>query len=177
MLIRVEQEATVELARIAEHFDEKLQLAIDYETRAFQSIADERLLLTTTTPGKKTMTKQEVVFGARMTEFEQLVEREEAEIEALWREWEKVQVETVCLALEVLGPKEVAVADEEKSVIAPEKVKGANQRYSEQEETLKNATEELAAIEISANEVTSRTLKTLKEQQEVSSHSPRPCHS
>ena len=171
VLARVEHDANVELAEVVDDFEEKLQLAIDYETRAFQSIADERLLITTLSPGKKPLKKEEVVFGERMKEFEHTVRDEEIAIEALWREWKKVQIETICLALEVLGPSEVVV-EEGAAVVAPQRVAAAVQCYSQRGDALKVALEKLTAVQSSAKKVVSRTLKTLKDQQEVSSTCP-----
>ena len=55
MLSQVGGDANKELAQVVEEFEEKLQLALEYETRAFQSIADERLLITTISPPSNSM--------------------------------------------------------------------------------------------------------------------------
>ena len=167
VLTGVEHDANVELSQVVEDFEEKLQLALDYETRAFQSIGDERLLITTLSPGKKPLKKEEVVFGERMKEFEHIVRDEKIAIKALWREWEEVQIETVCLALEVLGPSGVAL-EGQAAVIAPQRVAAAVQCYSQHGDALKAALEKITAVQGSAKKVMSRTLKTLKAQQEVS---------
>ena len=156
-----------ELAQVVEEFEEKLQLALEYETRAFQSIADERLLITTLSPKTKAVKKREVVFGERMQDFRQIVEEEEAVIESLWRQWEEIQIETVCLAFEVLGSNGVILNEEDRSVIAPEKIDGAIQCYTQHQDTLRNALDKMTAMEGSAKNVTSQTIKTLRAQQKV----------
>ena len=169
MLNEVEHDANAELVHVVEDFEEKLQLALDYETRAFQSIADERLLITTLSPEKKAMREEEVVFGERMKEFQHVMEKEEAIIEALWREWEEIQIEMVCLALEVLGPEDVTLEEEKASAITPQKVAGAVHCYLQHQDAFNETLDKTAAIQNSVKKVTSRTLKTLRDQQEVRS--------
>jgi hypothetical protein len=169
VLTEVERDAQVELAQVVEDFEEKLQLALDYETRAFQSIAEERLLITTLSPERKVVKKEEVIFEDRMQGFQQLVEEEEKVLESLWQEWTEIQTETVCLALEVLGPDEVAIDEEIMSVVTPEKVDGAIQCHAQHQDAFKDALEKMVSMQKSIQIVTSRTLKTLKDQQEVRS--------
>jgi hypothetical protein len=169
VLSQVGGDASKELAQVVEEFEEKLQLALEYETRAFQSIADERLLITTLSPKTKAVKKREVVFGERMQEFRQIVEEEEAVIESLWRQWEEIQIETVCLAFEVLGSNGVALKEEDRSVIAPEKIDGAIQCYTQHQDALRNTLDKMTAMGGSAKNVTSQTIKTLRAQQKVKS--------
>ena len=176
MLTAVEHDATEGLAQAVEDFEQKLQLASDYETRAFQSIADERLLITTHSSEKEILTKQEFVFGERMKNFEHIVVNEEVAIKALWQEWEKVRIETVCLAFEVLGPSEIILKGEElelgQSLVAREKATLSVQCYSQHEDALKATLMEMAAIQSSAKRITAGTLGILKDQQEVSACCP-----
>jgi hypothetical protein len=169
VLTEVEGDANVELAQVVEEFEEKLQLALDYETRAFQSIVEERLLITTLSPDKGVVEKQEVIFGDRMQVFQQIVEEEEKGFASLWQEWVEIQTRLICLAIEILGPDEVVIEEEEMSVIAPEKVDGAIQCHAKHQEVLKGTLDKMEAIQSSVKKVTSRTLKTLKDQQEVRS--------
>lgn len=166
MLTKVEGDANVELAQVVAEFEEKLQLALEYETQAFQSIAEERLLITTLSP---VVRRQEVIFGDRMQVFQHICEEEEKALESLWQEWTEIQARTIYLAIEILGPHEVVVEEKETSVIAPEKVDGAIQCYVKHQDTLKDTLDTMADIQTSARKVTSRTLKTLKDQQEVRS--------
>jgi hypothetical protein len=170
VLTEVEGNANVELAQVVDDFQEKLQLALDYETRAFQSIAEERLLITTLSPEKKVVKKQEVNFGGRMRVFQRIVEEEGRALESLWQEWIKIQTETVCLAFEVLGPDKVAVEEEEMTVITPEKVDEAIHCYGRHQEALKGTLQEVVAIQNCVKKLTSQTLKTLKDQQQVRSY-------
>lgn len=169
MLAEVEGGANIELARVVEEFEEKLRLALDYETRAFQSIADERLLITSLSPENKIVEKEEVIFGDRMQVFQDVVEEEEKALESLWQEWIKIQSETVCLAFEVLGQGEVSIDDEQMSIITLDKFDGAIRSHSNHQNALKDTLDELAAIQNSVKKVTSRTLQTVKDQQEVRS--------
>jgi hypothetical protein len=170
VLTEVEGDANVELAQVVEDFQEKIQLALDYETRAFQSIAEERLLITTLSPEKKVVEKREVIFGHRMRDFQQIVEQEEKALESLWQEWTNIQAETVCLAFEVLGPDKVAIEAEGMTVVTTEKVDEAIQCYRRHQEALKNTLDDLLAIQNCVKKLTFQTLKTLKDQQEARSH-------
>lgn len=172
MLTQVEGDACVELAQVVEDFEEKLQFALDYETRAFQSIADERLLITRLSREKQPVEKEEVIFGDRMHTFQQIVEEEEKALETLWREWKEIQIELVCLAFEVLGPDEVVIEEEQPSVIMPEKVNAAIHCYAQHQDILEGRLNKLVAIQTAVKKVTSRTLRTLKDQQEVRSAVP-----
>jgi hypothetical protein len=176
VLTQVEGDANVELAQVVEDFQEKVQLALDYETRAFQSISEERLLITTLSPEKKVVEKQEVIFGDRMRVFQQIVEQEGKALESLWQEWTKIQAETVCLAFEVLGPDKVAVEAEEMTVVTPEKVDEAIDCYRRHQKALKDTLDDEVAIQNCVTKLTSQTLKTLKDQQEVRSHRLRHSH-
>ena len=170
MLSRVRGDASKELAQVVEEFEEKLQLALEYEARAFQPIGDERLLITTLSPKTKAVKKREVVLGERMQDFRQIVEEEGAVIESLWRQWEEIQIETVCLAIEVLGSNDVILKEEDRSAIAPEKIDGAIQCYTQHQNVLRNTLDKITAMEGSAKNVASRTIKTLRAQQKV-----KPC--
>jgi hypothetical protein len=172
VLSEVEGDANIELARVVEEFEEKLRLALDYETRAFQSIVDERLLITSLSPENKVIEKEEVIFGDRMQIFQQVVEEEGEALESLWQEWTKIQSETVCLAFEVLGQEEVSIDEEQMSIIALDKLDGAVRSYANHRDALKDTLDELAVIQNSVKKVTSRTLQTLKDQQEVRSCRP-----
>lgn len=46
-----------------------------------------------------------VFFGGRMREFQDILSKEEKELEKLWQAWIEVQESIVCLGVEVLGPK------------------------------------------------------------------------
>jgi hypothetical protein len=116
--------------------------------------------------------KREVVFGERMQDFRQIVEEEEAVIESLWRQWEGIQIETVCLAFEVLGSNGVILKEEDRSVIAPEKIDGAIQCYTQHQDALRNTLDKMTAMEGSAKNVTVQTIKTLRAQQKVKSPLP-----
>jgi hypothetical protein len=167
VLSQVRGDADKELAQVVEEFEEKVRLALEYEARAFQSIGDERLLITTLLPKTKSVTKREVVFGERMQDFRQIVEEEEAAIESLWRQWEEIQIETVCLAIEVLGSNEVSLKAEDRSAIAPEKIDGAVQCYTQHQAALQNTLDKMAVMEGEVKNVTSQTIKTLRAQQKV----------
>jgi hypothetical protein len=169
VLSQVGGDASKELAQVVEEFEEKLQLALEYETRAFQPIGDERLLITTLSPETKAVKEREVVFGERMQDFQQIVEEEEAAIESLWRQWEGIQIETVCLAIEVLGSNEVILKEEDKLAIAPEKIDGAIQCYTQHQDALREALDKITAMEGSVKNVASQTIKTLRAQQKVKS--------
>ena len=169
MLSQVGGEASKELAQVVQEFEEKLQFALEYEARAFQSIADERLLITTLSPKTKAVKRREVVFGERMQDFRQIVEEEEAVIESLWRQWEEIQIETVCLAFEVLGSNEITLKEEDRSVIAPEKIDVAIECYTQHQDALRNTLDKMTAIEGSVKNVTSQTIRTLRAQQKVKS--------
>jgi hypothetical protein len=116
--------------------------------------------------------KREVVFGERMQDFRQIVEEEEAVIESLWRQWEGIQIETVCLAFEVLGSNGVILKEEDRSVIAPEKIDGAIRCYTQHQDALRNTLDKMTAMEGSAKNVTVQTMKTLRAQQKVKISSP-----
>ena len=167
VLVEVEGDANIELARVVEEFEEKLRLALDYETRAFQSIADERLLITLLSSENKVVEKEEAVFGDRMQVFQRVIEEEEKALESLWQEWTEIQSETVCLAFEVLGPGEVSIDEEQMSIIASDKVDAAIRSYASHQGTLKDTLDGLATIQDAVKKVTSRTLQTLKHQQRV----------
>ena len=169
MLSQVEGDASKELAQVVEEFEEKLQLALEHEARAFQPIGDERLLITTLSPNTKAVKKREVVLGERIQDFRQIVEEEGAVIESLWRQWEEIQIETVCLAIEVLGSNEVILKEEDRSAIAPEKIDGAIQCHTQHQNALRNTLDKITAMEGSAKNVASRTMKTLRAQQKVKS--------
>ena len=169
MLSQVGGDASKELAQVVEEFEEKLQLALEYEARAFQPIGNERLLITTLSPKTKAVKKREVVLGERMQDFRQIVEEEGAIIESLWRQWEDIQIETVCLAIEVLGSNDVILKEEDRSAIAPEKIDGAIQCYTQHQDALRNALDKITAMEGSVKNVASQTIKTLRAQQKVKS--------
>jgi hypothetical protein len=169
VLSQVGGDASKELAQVVEEFEEKLQLALEYEARAFQPIGNERLLITTLSSKTKAVKKREVVLGERMQDFRQIVEEEGAIIESLWRQWEEIQIETVCLAIEVLGSNEVILKEEDRSAIAPEKIDGAILCYTQHQDALRNTLDKITAMEGSAKNVASRTIKTLRAQQKVKS--------
>ena len=169
VLTEVEHDADVTLGRVVEDFEEKLLLATEYETRAFQSIANETLLISTLSTEAKVIKKEEVIFGDRMRVFQQVFEEEEKALESLWREWTEIQHETVCLAFEVLGPDEVVIKEEEMSLITPGTINRAIECHEQHQHTLNGTLDKMVAVQNSVKKVTSRTMKTLKEQQEVSS--------
>lgn len=167
MLTEVEGNANADLARVVEEVEEKLQLALDYEIRAFKSIADERLLITKLSPEKMVMNKEEVILRERMQVFMQILGEEENALDILWQEWTTIQTEMACLAFEVLGPDEVSIGDGDAVVLTPENVHKAIQRYKTHQDAFKDALDGLAALQNSINEATSRTLSIVKDQQQV----------
>lgn len=163
----VEEEIDEQFAQVVSDFEEKLQLAIKFETAAFEPIAHERLSITNGLPNQNQSETREVVFGERMLEFRRVVDEEEKALEQLWQQWTDVQVETICLAIKVLGPDAVVVQKEDLSADLQGMVDAASKSHVQQEGVLTKSLDELARIEQFVKRTTDRTLKTLSEQQKV----------
>ncbi len=167
LLTEIETEATGKLEEVIADFEEKLQIAIDYEARAFQSVAEERLLITLESQKDGVVEKREVIFGDRILEFMETAEEEERILDGLWRQWVETQLEMICLAMEVLGPDEIAIDDGKMAANLQEKLESAFQIHTQHKNAYSESLERLAAIKESAKKTSARTLKTLKEQQKV----------
>ena len=163
----IETEANDKLDEVIADFEEKLQLTIDYEARAFHSVADERLLIMFEPPNNKVLEKREVIFGDRMLEFMHVVEEEEKMLDKLWRQWTGIQLEMICLAMEVLGPDQIVLEEKHMSANVQEKVNAASQIHGQHKQALEETLDKTAAIEESSKKTTARTLKTLKDQQKA----------
>ena len=130
-------------------------------------MADERLLITIQSQEDGVTEKREVIFGERMLEFMETVELEERTLDDLWRQWTETQLEMINLAMEVLGPDEIVIDDEKMSASLQETIERASQVHSQHRSAYNESLESLANIKESAKKISARTLKTLKEQQQV----------
>lgn len=149
-------------------FTRKLRLAADFETRAYLPIADETLLITRKSPRNGVPQEETVLLGERMQDFVRTVREEEEILKGLWEEWEQIQLDTVCLAVEVLVLN--AIAEEENNMDADvdERLKAAVKAHQEFDLAYKTIVDNSKSLEEAVKNVTNSALGKLRAQQKVS---------
>ena len=171
MLTRTETEAKEQLEGIIADFEDKLRLAIDYESRAFRSIADERLLITTpSADGEDLGRQEEVLLGERMQAFQQVIEEKNVLLTSLWQEWAEVQAETICLAVEVLGLDVLEFQGQDAAVKMSTSLEKASISHRQNQQAYQKIDTDMRGLANSVNDATKTTLDTMGKQQKVGSH-------
>lgn len=139
-----------------------------YEDDIFKPISEERLEITTEPAERSDRSgKKYTTLADQMSGFRQLVETETVNLQRLWKEWHRINLDLVWLAIEVLGPDSVELAlDQHDQSISSRKNTAAaeNQRHRARQTGFENKSAELIeAIRTAAKE----TIDVLNEQEKV----------
>ena len=142
----------------------------DFEDDIFKPISEERLEITSGSPGKDGQTrKQHATLAERMRDFEKTVAVEAAHLEKLWKEWQETQLELVCLAIEVLGKDGVGFLFDKDDRALAARVHAAVQSSREHDASHADIKEKAAHLDRSIRKAADETINDLNEQEKVRS--------
>lgn len=168
VLDQTEKDLEKQLADITEEFSGKLQIVADYEDDIFKSISEERLEITSDASTKDGQTcKQQASLADRMRDFEKIVAVEADHLDQLWREWQKTQLELVCLAIAVLGLEGVELSFDQDDECLRASVQVAVDSCREHEAACADVKKRVGHVEKSIRTIADNAISHLNEQEKV----------